>query len=290
MQLSDAKQQQTPRGRFAWREGGNPDGQPLVMIHGWPESSYCWEHVAANLKPGFRIIAPDLRGLGDSERSPEVERYRKQEMAQDVISLLDSLSIADFQLVGHDWGGIVAQEVALAIPDRVRRMVIMNIAIINNLKGNQKVIEKVRSGSGAAYWYQHFMQTPGLPEAMIPGAEETWLRHFLRTWNGEPFPKDAFDEYLRTFRIPGTPGTSSNFYRTFRDDAKRWATTAGHRWPMPSMYVYGNKDKVIIPEYLNHIETCFESLRVEQVEAGHFLQEEQPAAVAGYLNDFLQTD
>lgn len=290
MQLSDAKQQQTPRGRFAWREGGNPDGQPLVMIHGWPESSYCWEHVAAHLTPGFRIIAPDLRGLGDSERSPEVELYRKQEMAQDVISLLDSLGVGDFQLVGHDWGGIVAQEVALALPDRVRRMVIMNIAIINNLKGNQEVIEKVRSGSGAAYWYQHFMQTPGLPEAMIPGAEETWLGHFLRTWNGEPFPRDAFDEYLRTFRIPGTPGTSSNFYRTFRDDAKRWATTAGHRWPMPAMYVYGNKDKVIIPEYLNHIETCFESLRVEQVEAGHFLQEEQPAAVAGYLNDFLQTD
>ncbi|MFO7993020.1 MAG: alpha/beta hydrolase [Marinobacter sp.] len=289
MPLSDPKQQQTPRGRFAWREGGNPDGQPLVMIHGWPESSYCWEHVAAHLKPGLRIIAPDLRGLGDSERTPEVEPYRKQEMAQDVISLLDTLGIGDFQLVGHDWGGIVAQEVALAIPQRVRQMVIMNIAIINNLKGNQEVIEKVRSGSGAAYWYQHFMQTPGLPEAMIPGAEETWLGHFLRTWSDEPFPQDAFDEYVRSFRIPGTPGTSSNFYRTFPDDAKRWATTAGHRWPMPSMYIYGNKDRVIIPEYLNHIEECFESLRVEQVEAGHFLQEEQPARVAGYLNDFLET-
>lgn len=288
MQLSDPKQQQTPRGRFAWRESGSPEGQPLVMIHGWPESSYCWEHVAAHLKPGFRIIAPDLRGLGDSERTPGVNHYRKQEMAQDVVSLLDSLGIGDFQLVGHDWGGIVAQEVALAIPERVRRMVIMNIAIINNLKGNQEVIEKVRSGSGAAYWYQHFMQTPGLPEAMIPGAEETWLGHFLNTWSGEPFPRDAFDEYLRSFRIPGTPGTSSNYYRTFRDDAKRWATTAGHRWPMPSMYIYGNKDKVIIPEYLNHIEECFESLRVEQVEAGHFLQEEQPVLVADYLNDFLE--
>lgn len=290
MQLSDPKPQQTSRGRFAWREGGNPEGQPLVMIHGWPESSYCWEHVARHLKPGFRIIAPDLRGLGDSERTPGVEHYRKQEMAQDVIGLLDSLGVGDFQLVGHDWGGIVAQEVALAIPQRVQRMVIMNIAIINNLKGNQEVIEKVRAYSGAAYWYQHFMQTPGLPEAMIPGAEETWLGHFLRTWSDEPFPQDAFDEYLRTFRIPGTPGTSSNYYRTFPKDAKRWATTAGHCWPMPSMYIYGNKDRVIIPEYLNHIEECFESLRVEQVEAGHFLQEEQPAAVAGYLNDFLETD
>lgn len=110
MQLSDPRQQQTPRGRFAWREGGSPEGQPLVMIHGWPESSYCWEHVAAHLKPGFRIIAPDLRGLGDSERTPGVEHYRKQEMAQDVISLLDSRGIRDFQLVGHDWrGGYLAE-------------------------------------------------------------------------------------------------------------------------------------------------------------------------------------
>ena len=59
---------------------------------------------------------------------------------------------------------------------------------------------------------------------------------------------------------------------------------------MPALYIYGNKDRVIIPEYLNHIEECFEDLRVEQVEAGHFLQEEQPAAVAGYLNSFLTTD
>ena len=289
MALSQPKKEHTSRGQFAWREGGTSNGQPLVLIHGWPESSYCWEHVAAHLAPGFRIIAPDLRGLGDSERTPEPEAYLKAAMAQDVISLLDHLNVRDFQLVGHDWGGVVAQEVALAIPDRVQRLVIMNIAVINNLKGNQEVIEKVRSGSGAAYWYQHFMQTHGLPEAMIPGAEEAWLGHFLTTWNREPFPQDAFDEYVRTFRIPGTPRSSSNYYRTFRDDAKRWATTAGHRWPMPSMYLYGNKDKVIIPEYLNHIESCFDTLRVEQIEAGHFLQEEQPAAVAHYLSDFLQS-
>lgn len=289
MHLSEPKQQETSRGRFAWREGGNPEGQPLVLIHGWPESSYCWEHMAGHLKPGLRLIAPDLRGLGDSERTPGLEHYRKQAMALDVIGLLDKLGVTEFQLVGHDWGGIVAQEIALAIPDRVKRMVIMNIAVINNLKGNQEVMEKVRSGSGKAYWYQHFMQAPELPEAMIPGAEEAWLGFFLRTWSETPFPRDAFDEYVRTFRIVGTPGASANYYRAFRDDAKRWATLAGHRWPMPSMYVYGNKDRVIIPEYLNHIEDCFESIRVEQLEAGHFLQEEQPAAVAGYLNDFLET-
>lgn len=276
----------TERGRFSYRESGPATGPVVVMIHGWPESSWCWNDVATHLRPGFRVIAPDLRGLGDSERTDGQEHYRKQALAADVVALLDGLGVNRFQLVGHDWGGIVAQEIALAIADRVERLVIMNIAIINNLKGNQEVIEKVRSGSGRAYWYQHFLQTPDLPEAMIAGNEETWLRHFLRGWS-RSFPEDAIAEYVRTFRIPGTPGSSANYYRTFQDDAKRWATTAGHIWPMPSLYIYGNKDKVIIPEYLNHIEDCFDSVRIEQIEAGHFLQEEQPAAVAGHLNKFL---
>lgn len=287
MTLSEPKGITTQRGQFTYREGG--DGAPVVMIHGWPESSYCWEHVAGYMNHGFRIISPDLRGLGDSERTVGVEHYRKQALAQDVIAMLDDLGIDDFQLVGHDWGGVVAQEIALAIPDRVQRMVIMNIAIINNLRGNQEVIKKIRAGSAAVYWYQHFLQTPDLPEAMIPGAEEAWLKNFLRTSEGKGFPKDAFDEYVRYLRIPGTPGASANYYRTFADDAKRWATLGRHVWPMPGLYIYGNRDPVIIPEYLNHIEDCFDSLKVVEVEAGHFLQEERPEEVAEHLNEFLRS-
>lgn len=287
MNLSQPRLLDTPRGRFAWREGGDPDGYPVVMIHGWPESSYCWEHVVGHLDSGLRVIAPDLRGLGDSERTEEQTAYRKDALAQDVIGMLDTLEVDDFYLVGHDWGGIVAQEIALAIPERVHRLVIMNIAIINNLKGNQEVINKVRAGSGSAYWYQHFQQTPDLPEAMIPGNEAAWLGHFLRTWSKAGFPQDAFDEYVRMYSLPGTAASGANYYRTFHDDAKRWATTANHVWPMPALYIYGNRDRVIIPDYLNHIEDCFESIEVVEVDAAHFLQEEKPEEVARHMNRFL---
>ncbi|MDX1635935.1 MAG: alpha/beta hydrolase [Marinobacter sp.] len=288
MHLSNPLSLDTPRGRFSYRESGDLWGAPVVMIHGWPESSYCWELVAERLKTGLRVLAPDLRGLGDSERTPGTGHYLKHELARDVLALVNELGIEQFQLVGHDWGGVVAQEIAIAEPDRVQRLVIMNIAVINNLKGNQEVIDKVRSGSGRAYWYQHFLQTPDLPEAMIPDNEEAWLGHFLRTSDGSDFPREALDEYIRTFEIPGTAGTQANYYRTFNDDAKRWAGLSRHVFPMPALYLYGNRDHVIIPEYLNHIEDCFRSVRVEQVEAGHFLQEEQPGPVAERLNGFLQ--
>lgn len=290
MHLGTPKKLRTERGQFAYREAGPAGGTPVVMVHGWPESSYCWNAVAGYLEPDLHIIAPDLRGLGDSERTRGTEPYLKQNLASDVLSMLDALDVQEFQLVGHDWGGVVAQEMALARPGQVTRMAILNIAIINNLRGNQEVIQKVRSGSSSQYWYQHFMQTRDLPEAMIQGAEEAWLDYFLKLSNREPFPRDAFNEYLRTFRIAGTPHTSSNYYRTFPDDARRWAETAGHVWPMPGLYIYGNRDHIIIPEYLNHIEDCFEQLKVQQVEAGHFLQEEAPGEVAGHLNAFLSTD
>lgn len=112
MFLSAPKTLSTPRGTFTYRKAGT--GTPLVMVYGWPESSYSWEHVSQHLNAGFRIIAPDLRGLGDSERTVGQDHYHKSELAQDVICMLDALGIGQFQLVGHDWGGIVAQEMALA--------------------------------------------------------------------------------------------------------------------------------------------------------------------------------
>ncbi|MEH6560143.1 MAG: alpha/beta hydrolase [Marinobacter sp.] len=285
MFLSDSKTLTTPRGTFSYRNAGR--GAPLVMIHGWPESSYSWEHVSRHLAAGFKIIAPDLRGLGDSERAVGEEHYHKAELAQDVISMLDALGIQQFQLIGHDWGGIVAQEMALAIPERVTRLGIMNIAVINNLNGNMEVVKKVRSTGGASYWYQHFQQAPGMAEAMIPGNEEVWLRYFMRGAE-HPIPEDSIAEYVRMYSIPGTPAAAANYYRTFNSDAKRWATLSDHVWPMPSIYIYGNRDHVIIPEYLNHIEGCFEDIQVVQVKAGHFLHEEKPEEVAGYINGFFE--
>ncbi|HEA53539.1 alpha/beta fold hydrolase [Marinobacter antarcticus] len=286
MLLNAPRELSTPRGRFAYRDTGS-GGAPLVMIHGWPESSYSWQHVSRHLDAGFQVIAPDLRGLGDSERTVGEAHYHKAELAQDVISMLDALGIEQFQLVGHDWGGIVAQEIALAIPERVTRLGIMNIAVINNLKGNMEVVNKVRSSGGAIYWYQHFQQAPGLAEAMIPGNEVAWLRYFLKGAE-HPVPEDSIAEYVRMYAIPDTPACAANYYRTFNNDAKRWATLTDHVWPMPSIYIYGNRDKVIIPEYLNHIEGCFKAIRVVQVKAGHFLHEEKPEEVAATINGFFQ--
>ncbi len=280
---------QTARGRFAYRQTGT--GRPLVMLHGWPESSYCWKAVAEQLQNDFRIIAPDLRGLGDSERSLDPAAYTKQAMGQDLLALLDALEIDRCFLAGHDWGGAIAQEAALAAPDRFEKLVLLNIHVLPNARGNMKAQAEIRNRP-APLWYQFFQnayddQGQGLAEAMIPGNERVWLGHFLRAWSAQGFPEDAFEEHVRCYSIPNTATTGANMYRCYKQDMARWAELAGRKFAMPGLYIHGYKDPVIIPEYTEHLDDVFDDIRVERIEAAHFVQEEKPVEVAALIREFI---
>lgn len=283
----------TSRGRFALRTTPAPyQGAPvLVLVHGWPESSYCWQAVSEQLQQDFQVIAPDLRGLGDSERTLDSAAYTKQAMGQDLLELLDTLAIKRCFLAGHDWGGAVAQEAALAQPGRFEKLILLNIHVLPNARGNAKAQAAMRNRP-APLWYQFFQNAysddgVGLAEAMIPGNERAWLGHFLRTWSAAGFPADALEEYARCYAITDTPTTGANMYRCFKQDMARWGQLAGRKFVMPGLYIHGYKDPVIIPEYTQHLDDVFDSIRVERIEAAHFVQEEQPQQVAGLLRDFI---
>lgn len=276
------------RGTFNVRDSENRGGYPVVMIHGWPESSYTWEPVSPLMSDRLRIIAPDLRGLGDSERTLEQDLYQKQELARDMIEVINALGIQDFYLVGHDWGGNVVQEIAFAVPDRVKKLVIMNFPILSNAAGNAEAQSIIRSKGSVVLMYQYFQQQKGLAEAMIKGNEDVWIRWCFRKPAGESgVPEESITEFIRCYAIENTPFTGACYYRNMRNDMKRWQELIGRKLPMPTLYLYGNKDMVVIPAYLNHIEDGFESLKVVRLDLGHFLQEEKPDLVAKHLNDFL---
>ncbi len=276
------------RGTFSYREGGKRAGFPVIMVHGWPESSFCWEGVAAEMDSSFRIIAPDLRGLGDSERTMDLLSYRKNQLGKDIIAIADALDIDTFYLVGHDWGGIVAQEIALMVPDRVKKLTIMNIPIITNLQANLEARDVIFSNGAVPLWYQYFQQQPGLPEAMIPGNEDAWVSHFFKD---RPVPQEAIDEYIRCYSIENTPAAAASLYRVMAEDQAHWIdlAQAGARFTMPTRIIYGNLDSVIIPEYFNHLESSFDSVDFKEVNASHFVQEEKAHEVAQLLNGFFLT-
>lgn len=279
------------RGTFNVRDRGNEDGFPIIMLHGWPESSYCWEGVAEFLDPSLRIVAPDLRGLGDSERTLDMKAYQKLELAKDIIEVIDALGIDEFFLVGHDWGGIVAQELALLIPDRVKKFVIMNIPVITNTAGEQEAEQALAAMRHLPLWYQYFQQQPGLAEGMIKGNEDVWVSYFFgKKGKDGTIPRHAIEEYIRCYSIENTPATAASLYRAMRIDAKHWANLAGKKFHMPTLYIYGEEEIVIVKENLNHLEDCFDSIRIERLQAGHFIQEEKPREVAALMNNFLKAE
>ncbi|MFP4573470.1 MAG: alpha/beta fold hydrolase [Desulfobacterales bacterium] len=122
---------------------------------------------------------------------------------------------------------------------------------------------------------------------MIPGNEYAWISTFFKD---RPVPWESINEYVRAYSIADTPATGASYYRTMEQDGQRWHDLflAGTTFNMPLLYVYGNLDSVIIPEYLVGIENFFPSTQIAEIDASHFVHEEKPAEVAQAMNSFFQ--
>ena len=276
----------TPRGVFNVRVYGAPQNPPLVLVHGWPQTSYCWHHLVSYLKE-FYIIAPDLRGMGDSNRALEIHHYEKDELAKDLFAIVDTLGVLEFYLGGHDWGGAIVQEMAFQQPHRIKKLIIMNIMIINNQTGLLKANEVLRTQLFRSGWYQNFMRLRDLPEALLKDKEEIWVRFFCRGIS-KPIPEDAIAEYIRCYQIPNTITTTAYLYRTLSKDRARWQQFVGQKIAVPTKIIHGLLDPVIIKEYLVGIEDCFSNVEVSYLEGGHFILDEMPEEVGVEIKKFLQ--
>lgn len=276
---------QTKRGAFNVRCYGDANNPPLILLHGWPQTSYCWHHVAPYLT-AFYVVAPDLRGMGDSNRELDIQFYQKDEMAKDIFALADELNIAEFNLGGHDWGGAIVQEMAFIDPSRILKLIIINMVIINNPEGQAKAAEVLVKYLFRSSWYQFFMSIKDLPEALIIGKEEVWVRFFSRGISN-PIPEDAIQEYIRCYKIPNTITTAANIYRNIPSDRKRWKTYEGQLVDIPTKIIHGILDPVIIKEYLFGIENVFANVDITRLKGGHFILDEQPKEVGEAIQEYL---
>ncbi len=267
------------------RPGG--DKTPLVLLHGWPASSACWEPIVDAMRADRTFIFPDLRGLGDSQRKGDVKSFEKYELALDIKALLSELEIGPYHVVGQDWGGVVAQELALGDP-RVQSLTILNINLINNLQGSLRGYEAQMKNPMNPRWYMAFQQTPGFAEAMLPGNEALWIRYFFSfTAEGNAMPEPLIEEYIRAYTIENTAEYAAKFYQALPADYGRWASLAGEKQTVPSFILYGDKDPFLTAEFYEGYEDCFEDVRKQDLHAGHFIQDEIPLDVAERIDHFL---
>ena len=264
------------------------EGFPVVLCHGFPELSYSWRHqIPALAAAGLRAIAPDLRGYGESDKPEAIEEYDIQHLVGDLVGLLDTLDIEKAVFVGHDWGSIVVWSLAVMHPQRVERVVSLNVPYRGRCVAFPPTNVLKRMGSSVAYVL--FFQEPGRAEAHFSSDLPATLRGLYSGVTAGPFflSSDEFQVYLEAFSRGGMSGPL-NYYRNID---RNWETTQdlAHRTiDCPCLLVMPDGDPVLRPEFAEGIERWLPHLRKELIgDCGHWTQQEKPDEVNRLLLDFL---
>ena len=261
-------------------------GYPIVLLHGWPQSWYSWHKLIPTLAKKYSIIAPDLRGLGDSSRPSS--GYEKANIAEDIRLLVqEHLGIDQYYLIAHDWGGPVAFVLASENAQCVKKLVMLDTAVPGAGSGT--------FSQNGRRWHHAFHQTKGLPEALVSGREEIYFGWFYDNYG---YQKNAISqedqiEYLRTYKKPDTLRSGFAYYRALDEDVRynEELLRLNGKLTMPVLAFGGGST------FGRGIET-FESLtRVSKnvsggviQDCGHWIQEEKPTEVLDYIMPFFESE
>jgi len=263
------------------------EGPLVVLLHGWPQTWYCWRKLIPALARRHTVVAPDLRGYGLSDKPPA--GYDKRTMAADVRALARHLGHQRLALLaGHDRGARVAHRYALDHPGEVERIALLDIV------PTRETFRRADATIARGYWHWLFHLQPDLPELLVGGNVEAYLRWFLERWTvNRPAVEEAVPEYVRAFSAPGALRAGFDDYRaTFPDDldADEASAAAGERLRMPLLVLWGAAGLPSRLPVLDIWRDYATDVRGQEIaECGHFLPEERPTEVADHLMRFLDT-
>lgn len=253
-------------------------GEPILMLHGWPQHWYLWRHVIPLVAPHARVICPDLRGFGWTE----VPRsgYDRETMAADVLALLDQLGLERVRLAGHDWGGWIGFLLCLSDPSRISRFVALNIVPPWPSGDGRDVLELWRGA------YQVPLALPHLGRRLVErGGADLVLRGGSKAFTRNE--REAFTKRLKGDRARA----SELLYRTFLTrEAIPVATGryAGRTLEVPTLLLVGQRDPVLPTRTLRAHADQTDALELELVpDAGHFVVDEKPDLVADRMLRFF---
>jgi len=279
----------TEAGMIAAWIGG--DGPPLLLLHGYPQTRTMWHLVDPRLAAaGWTVIAPDLRGYGESGTpppTPDGATHSKREMARDQLALMSALGFGRFEVIGHDRGARVAHRLALDAPEAVARVAVLDILPTRTL------LRQTDLGFASAYWHWFFLlQQGGLPEHMIGADPEWFVGEILDRWSAYPDRIDpvAAAEYAHRF-TPGAIAASCADYRAAagpdlaHDDAD---AAAGRRVTQPLLALWGARGAMgRMYDVLAAWHEVAERAQGAAVDSGHFLAEEAPLETLAALESFF---
>jgi pimeloyl-ACP methyl ester carboxylesterase len=289
------------------------DGEPVLLLHGFPELAYSWRHqMPALAAAGCRAIAPDLRGYGQSDKPEGVEQYTIQTLVADITGLLDTLEIERAHIVAHDWGALLAWQLALLAPERMSSLVALNIpffprppidpiGIMRATLGDDFYIVNFQDSDAAdrkcaadPEWVFEVMMRRGAVTRerfdSLPREMQSFsiLAALSRTeLSGEKLlsPEEA-KVYVDAFSAGGFTGPI-NYYRNWTHN---WETTADveQRVTVPTLFIGAVDDVIISPAQIQAMKPFVTDLEIHMLEnCGHWSQQEKPDEVNALLLDWL---
>ncbi len=264
-------------------------GPPLLLLHGYPQTHAIWHRVAPALAKRFTVVAPDLRGYGDSDKPhgvPDHSNYSKRAMAQDQVEVMRALGHGAFFLVGHDRGARVAHRMALDHPAQVKKLALLDIVPTRTMYAN------VSREFAKAYYHWFFLLRPEpIPETLIGASSDFYLKSHMGTRHAglSAFAPEALAEYLRCFRDPATIHGSCEDYRAAESiDLVHDEADLHSKVTAPLLVLWGKHGTV---------ERCFhpladwgkraENVRGRALDCGHYIPEEAPEELLKELITFM---
>jgi pimeloyl-ACP methyl ester carboxylesterase len=263
------------------------EGEPLLLLHGWPQHWYEWRDVIGPLAERHRVICPDLRGFGWSD-APRAG-YDKETLVDDVIALLEALGLERVGLIGHDWGGFVGFLLCLRRPDLVERFMPMNIIHPWPRLDPAGLLDVWRPQ------HAYLLSTPLLGQRVLRHAPSV-LRRVLQASAATPgtFTAAELDAFALPLREPARARATAELYRVFllRElPALARGRYAGERLRTPTLFLFGTDDLVITDRSLRGFEEHADDGRLERVPGvGHFIVDERPELVVERALAFFGDD
>jgi pimeloyl-ACP methyl ester carboxylesterase len=242
---------------------GPDDGEPVFLLHGFPEAWFGWEKQIGPLADaGFRVIVPDQRGYNLSDKPKGIANYQVETLVADILGLADALGYDRFHLAGHDWGAMVSWSLAMSHPERLNRLVIANVphpAVMRDYL-RKSPAQMLKS------WYMLFFQLPGLPERVARA--NRW--QFLMSAMPEYLIEAERDRYREAWSQPGAITTMMNWYRAALRHSPK--PTRSSRITVPTLVLWGQQDPHLSYEMAPaSIERCDEGRLVTYEDATHWV-------------------
>ena len=272
-------------------------GPPLLLLHGYPQTHVEWHKIAPKLADHYTVVAPDLRGYGDSEKPPAPEGdlsiYCKRTTAQDQVEVMEKLGFESFHVVGHDRGARVGHRMTLDHPERVRTFTSLDVV------PSQAAFDHMDSQLSFAWFHWHLMRQPSpLPETLIGNSAQVYLDFLLEQWTAidGSITDEAYAEYLRCFNNPETIRATCLDYRGIEIDLMHDEADRGRKLTCPVLLLWGS-NMVKRPGWqtgasLDMLTVWRDraiDVRGKALDCGHFLPEELPEETTVELLAFLAT-